>query len=96
MPVRKHTPIRTCVACRTAAPKQGFMRVVRTPTSTVEVDPTGKRAGRGAYVCRNVSCVQTAIKTKRLERTLKASVPAEVAQELLRLAAQSDEEVTRL
>ncbi|GBC94235.1 hypothetical protein HRbin16_00016 [bacterium HR16] len=96
MPARKHTPIRTCVACRTAAPKRGLMRVVRTPEGAVVVDPTGKRAGRGAYVCRNVSCVQTALKAKKLERSLKVPLPADTAQELLQLAAQAEEEeVTR-
>ncbi len=72
------------------------MRIVRTPDGAVEVDTTGKKAGRGAYLCRSVSCVQTALKAKKLERALKVPLPAETAQELLRLAAQADEEeVTR-
>jgi predicted RNA-binding protein YlxR (DUF448 family) len=96
MPARKHTPIRTCVACRSAAPKRGLIRLVRTPQGLVEVDPTGKKAGRGAYVCCSVSCVQVALKGKKLERSLKVSLPAETAQELLRLVAQAqEEEVTR-
>ncbi|MCL6475387.1 MAG: YlxR family protein [Firmicutes bacterium] len=96
MPARKHTPIRTCVACRTAAPKRGLMRVVRTPEGTVEVDLTGKKAGRGAYVCRSVSCVEKALKANKLERSLKVALPAHTAQELLQLAAQAEEEeVTR-
>jgi predicted RNA-binding protein YlxR (DUF448 family) len=92
MPARKHMPIRTCVACRTAAPKRGLIRVVRNPQGLVEVDSTGKKAGRGAYVCRTVSCVQAALKAKKLERSLKVALPAEMAQELLRLAAQAEEE----
>lgn len=96
MPARKHTPIRTCVACRTSAPKRGLMRVVRTPEGAVVVDPTGKKAGRGAYVCRSVSCVQAALKAKKLERSLKVPLPADTAQELLQMAAQAEEEeVTR-
>jgi predicted RNA-binding protein YlxR (DUF448 family) len=72
------------------------MRVVRTPEGTVEVDPTGKRAGRGAYVCRSVSCVQAALKAKKLERSLQVPVPAGIAEELLRWAVQAEEEeVTR-
>lgn len=72
------------------------MRVVRTPEGAVELDATGKKAGRGAYVCRSVSCVQAALKAKRLERALKAPIPADTAEELLRLAAQAEEEeVTR-
>jgi len=66
------------------------------PTGAVEVDDTGKKAGRGAYLCRSVSCVQTALKAKKLERALKVALPADTAQELLRLAVQADEEeVTR-
>ncbi|GIV17238.1 MAG: hypothetical protein KatS3mg022_2673 [Armatimonadota bacterium] len=96
MPARKHSPIRTCVACRTAAPKRGLMRVVRTPEGNVVVDPTGKKAGRGAYVCPNVSCVQAALKMKKLERSLKVPLPADIVQQLLQMAAQAEEEeVTR-
>ncbi|MCS6949597.1 MAG: YlxR family protein [Armatimonadota bacterium] len=95
MPASKHTPIRTCVACRTAAPKRGLMRVVRTPEGTVVVDPMGKMAGRGAYLCRNLSCVQAALKGKKLERSLKVALPAETAQVLLQMAAQAEKEVTR-
>lgn len=96
MPASKHTPIRTCVACRTAAPKRGLMRVVRTPEGAVVVDPTGKMAGRGAYLCRSVSCVQAALKGKKLERSLKVPLPAETAEALLQLAAQEEEkEVAR-
>lgn len=92
MPARRHVPLRTCVACRNTAPKGGLVRLVRTPQGNVEVDETGKKAGRGAYVCANTSCVQSAIKTKRLERSLKASVPIEVVEELLRRCAQVEQE----
>lgn len=95
MPARKHTPIRTCVACRTPAPKRGLMRVVRTPGGNVEIDPTGKKVGRGAYLCRSVACVQMALKAKKLDRVLKVSLPTDTAQELLQMAQQAEaEEVT--
>lgn len=68
------------------------MRIVRTPQGNVEVDETGKKAGRGAYVCANTRCVHSALKTKRLERSLKASVPTEVVEELLRRCAQIEQE----
>ncbi|MEJ5252896.1 MAG: YlxR family protein [Chthonomonadetes bacterium] len=96
MPARKHIPIRTCVACRTPAPKRGLMRVVRTPEGMVELDPTGKKPGRGAYLCRSLACVQKALKEKRLERSLRVSLSAEAAQMLLQMAEQAEkEEVTR-
>lgn len=96
MPARKHTPIRTCVACRTPAPKRELVRVVRTPEGNVEIDPTGKKTGRGAYLCLRLACVQTALKAKKLERTLKIALPADTAQALLQMAKQAEEEVTRL
>lgn len=96
MPAHKHTPIRTCVACRTTAPKRGLIRVVRTPEGTVEADLSGKRAGRGAYVCWSRACVQSALKARKLDKALKVTLSADTAQELLRLAAQAEqEEVTR-
>lgn len=96
MPTRKHIPIRTCVACRTPAPKRGLMRVVRTPDGVVETDPTGKKAGRGAYLCRSLTCVQVAIKAKKLDKALKVTLSADTAQALLQLAKQAEgEEVTR-
>lgn len=72
------------------------MRVVRTPEGTVELDPTGKKPGRGAYLCRSLACVQKALKEKRLERALRVSLPPEAAQMLLQIAEQAEkEEVTR-
>jgi predicted RNA-binding protein YlxR (DUF448 family) len=50
----KHVPRRTCVACRETDAKRQLIRLVRTPEGTVEVDPTGKRNGRGAYLCARV------------------------------------------
>jgi len=67
-PRPKHVPRRTCVACRETDAKRGLIRLVRTPEGTVEVDPTGKRNGRGAYLCARLSCWQDALKKKRLEQ----------------------------
>jgi uncharacterized protein len=55
-PRPKHVPQRTCIACRTTAPKRAFVRVVRTPTGEVMIDPTGKKSGRGASVCGTRAC----------------------------------------
>lgn len=72
------------------------MRVVRTPEGMVEIDPTGKKAGRGAYLCRSLACVQAAIKAKKLDKALKVTLPADTVQALLQLAEQAEgEEVTR-
>ena len=68
-PVRK-TPQRTCIACRTTGDKRGLVRVVRGPEG-VEVDPTGRKAGRGAYLCRRPECWREALKKNRLDAALK-------------------------
>lgn len=79
----KHTPIRTCVACRATDEKRDLLRVVRQPDGAVLHDPKGKMAGRGAYVCARSECIALARKQKKLERSLKVSVlPVELFGEL--------------
>jgi len=67
----KHVPQRTCIACRRADAKRGLIRLVRTPEGRVEVDPTGKRNGRGAYLCHDPACWDAALKRRALERALR-------------------------
>ena len=82
----RHTPLRTCVACRTSGDKRGLLRVVRNPEGVVEFDPTGKANGRGAYVCNNEKCVLQAQKQKKLDRSLKSPVPDETIAQLIEQA----------
>ena len=70
-PRPKHVPQRTCVTCRETGAKRGLIRLVRTPAGTVEVDPTGKRPGRGAYLCARVRCWERGINEKTLVRALR-------------------------
>ncbi len=78
MPARpKHVPVRTCVACRATEAKRELVRVVRTPEGRVELDPTGKKAGRGAYVHETRECWELALKKDALSRALKVTVGAE-------------------
>ena len=79
----KHTPIRTCAACRTSGDKRGLLRVVRQPDGGVIFDKTGKANGRGAYVCASETCIAAAKKQRKLDRSLKAEVKPEVFEELL-------------
>jgi len=74
----KHQPLRTCLGCGQKKPKRELVRVVRTPSGAIEVDPTGRKAGRGAYVCPGESCLRTAVRGRRLERALEVAVPEEV------------------
>ena len=88
----KKVPMRMCVGCREMKEKRELIRIVRTPEGEVALDATGKRSGRGAYVCRQADCLKRSIKQKQLERQLEVSLSEETAQslaaELERLAAE--------
>lgn len=79
----KHVPERSCIACREKRPKWELVRVVRTPEGNVEIDPRGKKAGRGAYLCKGRGCWETAFKKGSLERALKAKVMTDQRAELV-------------
>ena len=78
----KKIPMRMCVGCREMKEKKTLIRVVRNPEGEVSIDPTGKKSGRGAYVCRNPECLKRAIKQKQLERQLAEALQAELAAAL--------------
>ena len=71
----RRRPIRSCVACGRATDKRDLIRVVRSPDGAVFVDTTGKTSGRGAYVCPRPACLDTALKSRRLERGLSLAAP---------------------
>ena len=70
-PRPRHVPQRTCVACRETGAKRALIRLVRTPEGTVEVDPTGKRNGRGAYLCNRMACWERGVNERILGRALR-------------------------
>lgn len=70
-------PQRMCVACRTRGDKKSLLRVVRTPEGQIEVDPTGRSPGRGAYLCPNRACWEQALKKRSLNRALRSVLTAE-------------------
>jgi predicted RNA-binding protein YlxR (DUF448 family) len=74
---QKHIPLRTCIACHETKPKRELLRVVRTPDGHVVIDATGKKSGRGAYICARLSCWEVAIKKKRLEQEFEIAIPEE-------------------
>jgi len=80
--VQKKMPERRCVGCGNPFPKKDLIRVVKTPDGSIELDFTGKKSGRGAYVCRNIDCLIKARKAKRLERSLNTSIPEDVSAAL--------------
>ena len=65
-----------CVACRTSRPKRELQRIVRTPERNVVIDPSGRLAGRGAYVCLGTDCLDLAIRKGALARALEIPLPA--------------------
>ena len=75
-------PMRMCVGCREMKEKRELIRVVRSPDGVVSLDPTGKKSGRGAYVCRDPDCLKRAIKQRQLERQLDAALSPETAEAL--------------
>lgn len=88
----KHVPLRTCVACRTTGAKRGLVRIVRTPEGSVEVDLTGKAAGRGAYLCRRRQCWQEALKRDSLARALRVKLWDTDRDKLKAFAEELEEE----
>jgi predicted RNA-binding protein YlxR (DUF448 family) len=79
---QRRIPLRMCVGCQEMRPKRELLRVVRTPEKKVEVDRTGKRSGRGAYICPRRECLVKAIQGKRLQKALETDLPPEIMQEL--------------
>ena len=90
----KKIPMRMCVGCREMKEKRELIRVVRSPDGEVSLDPTGKKSGRGAYVCRKGECLGRAIRQRQLERQLQTALSPEVsaalAEELTRLNAEAE------
>ena len=78
----KKVPMRMCVGCREMKPKKELLRVVRSPEGEVSFDLTGRKSGRGAYICADEACLARAIKQKQLERAFSAPISEEVRQQL--------------
>ena len=76
-PKPRHVPERTCIACRQARPKRELIRIVRTPDGHVEMDPTGKKSGRGAYLCAKRSCWEPALRKGKLEHEFEVTLTPE-------------------
>ena len=73
----RRVPLRKCTGCQQMKPKQELLRIVRTDEDTVVVDITGRLNGRGAYLCRSISCFEKAVKTRALQRSLGTPISDE-------------------
>lgn len=78
----KKVPLRQCIGCGEMKSKKEMMRVIKTAEGDISLDVTGKKNGRGAYLCMQKECLQKARKNKGLERSFKMSIPDEVYQTL--------------
>ena len=78
----KKIPMRKCVGCQEMKSKKEMMRVLKTSEDTFELDATGKKNGRGAYLCFSKECFEKAEKNKGLERSFKQAIPKEVYEKL--------------
>lgn len=81
MKVRK-IPLRMCTGCMEMKPKKELIRVVKMPEGEVCVDLTGKKSGRGAYICKSLECLEKAVKAKRLSRNLDVTIDDEIYNRL--------------
>ena len=80
--MQKKIPQRQCMGCRERKDKRAMIRVVRTPEGEVTLDFSGKKNGRGAYLCPNPDCLKKAIRSKALDRSLEVTIPQEVYDRL--------------
>lgn len=78
----KKVPLRQCIGCGEMKGKKEMIRILKTETEGVILDATGRKNGRGAYVCPNMECFQKAVKSKGLDRAFKMPVPKEVYEAL--------------
>ncbi|SDM86202.1 RNase P modulator RnpM [Acetanaerobacterium elongatum] len=78
----KRVPLRMCTGCGEMKPKRELVRVVKSAEGEVSLDLTGRKAGRGAYVCKNPDCLKKARKSKRIERAFASAIPDEVYDRL--------------
>lgn len=78
----KKVPLRKCTGCGESRNKRDMIRVLKTTEDSVIIDATGRKNGRGAYICHDAACLEKAFKNHGLERSLKMQIPADVYEAL--------------
>ena len=78
----KKIPMRRCLGCFESKPKKELIRVVKTADGEISIDKTGKKNGRGAYICHNKECLEKAIKSKRIEKEFETSISEDIYEHL--------------
>lgn len=87
----KKIPLRKCTGCGEMKPKKELVRVVRSPENEISLDLTGKKNGRGAYICRNAECLKKAQKAKRIERSFVCVIPDEIYEAMERELKENEQ-----
>lgn len=82
----KKVPLRMCIVCREMQPKKSLIRIVSSKEDGISVDLTGKKSGKGAYLCKKTECIGKAQKTSALKRTFEKEIPQEIYRELEKYA----------
>ena len=80
--MEKRVPLRKCLGCMSSFPKKDLVRVLKTPEGEVIIDLSGKKSGRGAYICKDKACLKKAIKSKRIQSNLEVEIPEAIYLEL--------------
>lgn len=78
----KKIPERKCMGCMNSFPKQELVRIVKNKEGEISLDTTGKKAGRGAYICKSADCPKKAVKARRLEKSFECAIPDSILAEL--------------
>ena len=89
---QKKIPLRKCTGCQEMKSKKELVRIVKNDEGELSLDTTGKKPGRGAYICKNVECLEKAQKCKGLERSFKSPVPKDVYEKLREELMESEDE----
>lgn len=87
---QKKIPVRQCLGCNEHKPKNEMLRIVRSPDGEVSLDFSGKKSGRGAYICPSVGCLKKARKSRRIDSMLECTVPDEVYDSMEKELADSE------
>lgn len=78
----KSLPQRTCIGCNSKKNKNELIRIVKNKERNISIDKTGKAAGRGAYICDNIECLERAIKTKKIDKAFEMKINNEIYESL--------------
>lgn len=87
----KKIPTRQCIGCREMKNKKELIRIIKNKENEIFVDKTGKKNGRGAYICNSTECFEKVVKSKGLEKSFKMAIPEEIYTELRKAIGESDE-----